>query len=369
MKIKIKEIDDEISFFGGRVLKVNRKFLTPYRVSSSVEYRSKQQVPTATKIDSEFSEVTSIFNIPDFQKFTSESDAYLKRIRGDEQKADLTIYSDLVSYFPQLSKDIKPDEKGMKLILELGLNLPNVNIVSIPSFEPLNSYDTELKQYSEYILSRGKEPMPLIDMGLPKDEFKSKFDEISSNVETGLVSVIGLIYRNWKSNIQNYYYIWENRNLPVLYYCLGVDRTFEQGSAMHFLQSWGIDVYSIRMRKGYGSYRRKLNNVEIFDRDTIGVLKYNKFIDKYSDGHFNCNCPMCKGAEITEFVDEYGHNHEGEIDPSKLQYAGKLHEYYSSSEEFNISRRAILENSLSSYFDSKEYLNIYRRKGNLDGFL
>ncbi|MBM4241543.1 MAG: hypothetical protein FJ150_07795 [Euryarchaeota archaeon] len=366
MKIKIAEIDDTNSFFGGRVLKVNRKFLTPYRVSSSVDYRSKQQIPTAIKIDSYLSEVTSIFTGDEYNKFKTENGPFNNRVRADEQKADLMSYSPLVSYFPQLPKDIKVDKKGMKLILELGLDLDHVNIVSIPAFDPIKSYGEDLKKICEYIRSRGKEPMPLLDMGLNEAEFKSKFNEICSNIETGLINIMGLIYRNWRSNIQNFYHVWNNKDKKILYYCLGVERKYENASAMHFLQSWGIDVYSTRMIRGCGTYKRKLNNVDIFDKETIGILKYKNYFEKHPDGTLNCDCPLCNNAGLDEFVEKYGYNHEGELDASQLQYAGKLHEFFSSSKEFDISREAIKENALTDYFDSKEYLKSYRRNGSLD---
>lgn len=368
MKLKIKNIDEESSFFGGRVLKVNRQFSTPLRISSSVDYRSKQEVPLDIKIDSPFSEVTSNFTTKEYENFLSNNIPFEKRLRVDEQKADLMSYSPLVSYYPQIPKEIRLNQKGMKLLLELALNVDGVNIVSIPMFEPERSYSDELQKYCSEVGDRGKEPMPILDMGLAHDDFKTKFDEICSNIDTGLVSIMGLVYRNWSSNVQNFYHVWENREKDILYYCMGVERKYENASTMHFLQSWGIDVYSVRMVRGYGGFERKINDVDVFDRNSLGVLKVKQYKGEYSDGSLNCDCKMCRNLDMGEFVEKYGRNHRGDLDGSQLQYAGKLHEFFSSSAEFDRSREAINENSLLDYFNSKKRLN-HRFSGSLDNYI
>jgi len=367
MKIRIKEIDEEEDpEFGGRILKVDKKFLTPYRVPSSVDYGSKQKLPTPIKIDSEISEVTTLFWAKEYEPFLTKNGPFKSRLAKVESDADIMAYSPLVSFYPQLPKNlpnnILPDENAMKLLLELGLSAENVNIIAIPEFEPIKSYEQDLRGYCNYIRSRGCEPMPILDMELPPDEFKKKFDTIVSNEETDLVKAIGLVYRNWSNNIQNYLYVWQNRDKPVLYYCLGVLRDHRKAATMHILQSFGIDVFSTRFMRGGGGEPKKLRNVDIFDKANIGVLKYNEFNQEHPDGHMNCNCPICQGGTIEEFKQNYGYNHNGEFDGFQLQYAGKVHEFFSSSNEFDKSRKSIEENSLLDYFSSKEYLKPHTKR-------
>lgn len=275
-------------------------------------------------------------------------------------------YSPLISYYPQIPKSITPDKKGMWMLLQLGLEANGVNIVSIPDFDPINSYESDLQGYCEKIRNYNKEPMPILDMELDPTIFKEKFDQIVSNAETDLVKVIGLIYRNYRKNIQNYYHILENKNKNILYYALDVQRKYEnQSSTMHILQSFGIDIYSTRfMRGGGGSNKKRVRDVDIFDKKNVGVLKLNEYSNKYQDQHLNCNCPLCRGETLEEFIDKYGYNNKGEIDGNQLQYAGKLHEYFASSNEFEISKAFIKENRLLDYFYSKEYLKNQRRDEN-----
>lgn len=356
-------MDEENDFFGARVLKVDGKFSTPYRIPSSVDYGSKQQLPTPIKIDSEISEITINFRSEEYNQFLDKNGPFANRIAQIEEKADIMSYSPLISYYPQIPKAITPEKKGMWLLLKLGLEANGVNIISIPDFIPSTSYDSDLQNYCEGIRTYKKEPMPILDMGLDPKIFKEKFDQIVSNVETDLVKIIGLIYRNYRKNIQNYYYILENKNKKVLYYAVDVQRKFEnQSSTMHILQSFGIDVYSTRfMRGGGGTNQKKVIDVDIFDKSTVGVLKFNEYSQKHSDLHLNCNCPVCRGNTLDEFVDKHGYNRKGELDGNQLQYAGKLHEFFASSNEFDISREFIMENKLLDYFSSKEYLETQRR--------
>lgn len=361
MKIKIKHFDDDLNL-GGRIVKVDRKIETPFRIPSSVEYTSKQKVPTPIKIDSEISEVATVFWKEEYSQFLTKNGPFKNRLSNIESKADLMAYSPFVSFYPQIPKGITPDNRAMKLLLELGLNIENVNIVSIPDFEPTTSYEDDLRDYSSYVRSRGKEPMPLLDMGLEPEEFKRKLDSIITNSETDLITVVGLIYRNWAENIQNYTYIWENKDKQVLYYCIGVLRDHRQTSTMHILQSFGIDVFSTRFLRGIGGGQKKINNVDIFDKNSIGVLKYNEFSNKHPDGHMNCNCPLCKGGTIEDFKEKHGYNHKGELDGLQLQYAGKVHEFFASSDEFNISKDYIADDVLTDYFEKKEYLQPFSSK-------
>jgi hypothetical protein len=362
----MEDVDEENEYFGARVLKVDGKFSTPFRVPSSVDYGSKQQLPTPIKIDSEISEVTINFRSAEYEQFTSQNGPFSNRIAQIEEKADLMSYSSLVSYYPQIPKAITPDKKGMWLLLRLGMFAEGINIISVPDFEPENSYEHDLQQYCEGIRDYKKEPMPILDMGLDHELFKKKFDQIVSNVETDLVKVIGLIYRNYSKHILNYYHILENKNKKVLYYAVDVQRKFEnQAATMHILQSFGIDLYSTRfMRGGGGANEKKIRDVDIFDKSAVGVLKLNEYSQKHEDNHLNCNCPVCQGATLDEFIDKHGYNGNDELDGYQLQYAGKLHEFFASSNEFDISRKHIIENELLDYFSSKEYLETQRRDEN-----
>ncbi len=218
----------------------------------------------------------------------------------------------------------------------------------------------------------------IIDLGWEHEEFKTKFDSICKNFvdeKIDIVHIIGFIYHNWKDCTPNLEYIFENKEKEVLYHCLDVDRTYEisrlrreKANTMHILQRWGFDTYSIKYRRGVGKKPKNqsekikmelkeqdIKQVLLFDRKTIGLFTTDEWQKKYLHT-LNCNCRFCHNLDLENFIEKYGHDINGKISKQRLNYASKLHEYYSSSLEFDISRTAIKEGDLKNYFNQKDFL-------------
>lgn len=364
----------------GRVCKVkttNGTFETPYRVSNSVEFNSKAKIPADLKIESAFSEVIYEYWQEDLVGLFNKNGDFGKKLANLEAQSDMMAYSSLISYYPKLPQNTILDKRGMKVFLELQKNSP-IQIVSIPIFEVDKSYDKDLLMYCEYIRDGNQNPMPIIDLGWDHEEFKSKFDNICKNFvdeKTDIVHIIGFIYRNWKDCTPNLEYIFRNKEKKVLYHCLDVDRTYEisrlrqeKAQTMHILQRWGFDTYSIKYRRGGGKTiidpdeklkmelkEQDIKQVLMFDRKTIGLFSTDEWKKKYQHT-LNCDCQFCHNLDLENFIEKYGHDINGKVSKQKLNYASKLHEYYSSSLEFDVSRTAIKEGNLKGYFDQKDFL-------------
>jgi hypothetical protein len=93
----------------------------------------------------------------------------------------------------------------------------------------------------------------------------------------------------------------------------------------------------------------------MFDRKTIGLFSPDEWRKKYQHT-LNCDCQFCHNLDLEEFINKYWHDVNGKMSKLTLNYASKLHEYYSSSLEFNASRTAIKEGDLKGYFDKKDFL-------------
>lgn len=365
----------------GRVCKVkttNGTFETPYRVSTSVEFNSKSKIPTDLKIDSAFSEVVYEYWQEDLTGLLNKNGDFGKKLANLEAQSDMMAYSPLISYYPKLPRDMILDKRNMKVFLELQKNSP-IQIVSIPIFKVDKSFDKDLSMYCEYVKDNGNQnPMPIMDLGWDPELFKSRFDSICKNFvdeKNDIIHIIGFIYRNWKECTPNIEYIFENKEKEVLYHCLDVDRTYEisrlrheKAQTMHILQRWGFDTYSTKYRRGGGEKvtdedkKRKMElkeqdvtQVLMFDRKTIGLFGTDEWKKKYQHS-LNCDCRFCHNLDLEEFINKYGHDANGRMSKLKLNYASKLHEYYSSSLEFDASRTAIKEGDLKGYFDKKLFL-------------
>lgn len=381
MILKVEPFPSEKELWG-RVCKVkttNGTFETPYRVSTKVEFDSKANIPTDLKIESPFSEAIFEYRHEDVDNFLKKNGEFGKRKVDLESQSDMMAYSQLISYFPKLPHGTILDIRGMKLFLELQIRSP-IHIVSLPIFKENKSYDKDLLMYCEYVKDEGnKDPMPILDLGWDFDVFKTRFDSICKNfvdTKTDMVHIIGFIYRNWWDYIQNFDYIFQNKEKKVLYHCLDVDRTYEisrlrreKAQTMHILQRWGFDTYSIKYRRGGGkkitdeNEKRKkelkeqdITQVLLFDRKTIGLFNTDEWAKKYQHT-LNCDCRLCHNLSLEDFIEKYGYDTvTGKKSSKKLNYASKFHEYYSSSLEFDASRTAIKEGDLKGYFDKKDFL-------------
>lgn len=381
MILKVEPLPSEKKLWG-RVCKVKTSkgtFETPYRVSTKVEFDSKANIPTDLKIESAFSEAIFEYRHEDVESFLKKNGEFGKRRSNLEAQSDMMEYSHLISYYPKLPQNTSLDMRGMKLFLELQIRSP-IHIVSIPVFKENDSYEKDLQTYCEYIRDEGnKNPMPILDLGWDVDLFKSRFDSICKNFvdeKTDTVHIIGFIYRNWWDYIQNFDYIFQNKGKEVLYHCLDVDRTYEisrlrreKAQTMHILQRWGFDTYSIKYRRGGGKKiedEKEKRNMELknqdiaqvlmFDRKTIGLFSIDEWKKKYQHT-LNCDCQFCHNLSFEDFIDKYGYDTaSGKRSKLKLNYASKLHEYYSSSLEFDESRTAIKEDDLKDYFNKKYFL-------------
>ncbi len=347
MILKVEPLPSEKKLWG-RVCKVKTSkgtFETPYRVSTKVEFDSKANIPTDLKIESAFSEAIFEYRHEDVESFLKKNGEFGKRRSNLEAQSDMMEYSHLISYYPKLPQNTNLDMRGMKLFLELQI----------------------------------RSPMPILDLGWDVDLFKSRFDSICKNFvdeKTDTVHIIGFIYRNWWDYIQNFDYIFQNKGKEVLYHCLDVDRTYEisrlrreKAQTMHILQRWGFDTYSIKYRRGGGKKiedEKEKRNMELknqdiaqvlmFDRKTIGLFSIDEWKKKYQHT-LNCDCQFCHNLSFEDFIDKYGYDTAfGKRSKLKLNYASKLHEYYSSSLEFDESRTAIKEDDLKGYFNKKYFL-------------
>ncbi|MCK4798839.1 MAG: hypothetical protein KAT05_15795 [Spirochaetes bacterium] len=353
-------------------------FETPCRISTTVEFNSKAKIPIDLKIESPFSEAIYEYWHEDLMSLINKNGEFGKKLANLEAQSDIMAYSSLISYYPKLPKGTILDNNNMKVFLELQKNSP-IQIASIPDFKVQTSYEKDLLTYCEYVKDGGhKEPMPILDLGLDHDVFKSRFDSICKNLvdeKTDTVHIIGFIYRNWKNYTPNFDYIFQNKDKEVLYHCLDVDRTYEisrlrreKAHTMHILQRWGFDTYSVKFQRGGGKKtedenekiknkmkEQDLNKVLLFDRKTIGLFSTEEWEKKYKH-NLNCDCEFCHNLSLDDFIEKYGYDVNGNKSRQRLNYASKLHEYYSSSLEFDESRAAIKEDDLKSYFNHKTFL-------------
>lgn len=86
----------------------------------------------------------------------------------------------------------------------------------------------------------------------------------------------------------------------------------------------------------------------------VTIPKINESID---DGELICDCPICRQQNFNELTEDLSKfiSKQKSIN-SVLNDFSKIHEFYTSTNEFELSRQKIKEGELNNYFAQKERL-------------
>ncbi|RLG57116.1 MAG: hypothetical protein DRN95_05915, partial [Candidatus Hydrothermarchaeota archaeon] len=295
-------------------------------------------------------------------------------------KRDILSRSDAFEYaiskvFPQLEQPESPSIEDIKVFLDLQIE-SGVDVVSIPDITAASEaeiFERYMVKAAEYIrdCSPNLEPMPYIDLSLDFKHFSRKFDVILNNINT--FSCVGFIHRSVDNYRANYSYIWGHRDKEIWIHLSGVPRVLKTKfptSQLHIPQRYGIDTCTIQIPRNPPYHSQEIasgpknvisdptEHLRLFDRKTIGVLSFPEWYRRYGND-ISCNCEICSGKDLNEFVETYLYDKMGEESQPRLIAATKLHELFASTAEFEESQRYILENSLGEYFKEREGLTGY----------
>lgn len=366
MRIHSVKLKGDPDPFGGRVLEVKTDkfaFRTPDRAVTSQEFQSKAKLPHEPALNNNISEVIGRFYKSDWDKFMETNGSFSSRLRT------LEFYTDKMSYtakrfFPNLSSEIKIDLSGIKLLLELQ-RMCNLDFITLPNLSAdIGDFKKIVTDFNEEVLGDRREPLVYMDMELEPDIFRDRYLTLLKMAETGLVNSIGLTYRPIRDNVLNYRLIWTNRESNVFLQMSGVPREYRRktpASTMHLLPKWGIDSYSVKSGSGYWGNGGKpakprietLYGAKRLDPEPLLVQRFGTWAEKSTQ--LDCDCPVCKGKNIPEFIEAYDSVHEsypGEV----FNAANRLHDHFKGAEELARAREYILDGELSEYFGIKEGL-------------
>lgn len=371
VSIKVKVLNKD-NRFGGRNVDISfgsSSFKTPHRAATHKDYHAASSLPHNVTIGNPVSEYVSAFNNTSFDAFLSGNGSFARR---KKQIAGQSI--DMMRYSPIMSTIQIPTEKRVtqnQLMLFNAFQNHQLDIISIPSFEykDIDEYEKVITQFSEAARSRRQEAMPILPLSTKLNIFKLEFAALKRLHNTGICNVIGFAYANPDKNPHQLLEIYSNREEDIWFHVFGVPRT-PRGSTipvahLHELQNWGIDTFSPEVRDVgrdalvyliMKSQTTKPDEVKCrrFDSPTLGIFKEPDWIGRY--GHdLHCDCPVCKGKDLTSFKHEFTHELNGNFNPNLLINADKVHELVSGSKEFHESMKAIESDDLPAYYESKEF--------------
>ena len=371
MKVRVLNKDNK---YGGRNIDVTfgqSSFETPNRIATQKDYYAASSLPHNIIIKNPASEFVTSFDNPSLAAFLTGNGSFSRR-----HARIVTQSLDMMRYFPTISTIQFPT--GVRITKDQlwffdKVQMGPCNMISIPPFEYKNiaEYKDVIKHYSDVAIFRGQEAMPILQLSSELETFKLEFAALRElNNENGLCKIIGFAYANPFKYPHQFYEIYKNREEEIWYHVFGVPRTprgkKKNGVAhIHELQNWGLDTFSPEVRhispkavvyliKKSQTTKPEEVQCRRFDSATLGIFKEPDWIRRYKQ-EIHCNCPVCKGKDLSSFKDAYIHELDGSFNANLLRDADKVHELVSGSGEFVVSREAIKSDDLPTYYKEKEF--------------
>lgn len=362
-RVKVSNIDE----FGARTVSIRTtkgNFETPNRSLTSTESNYKKQVRI---LDEPF------FN-PLFESiahFTNENVKAMHTRNGvfARRKTSLSSqvrdYSDvdmLTKFFPQMKKDTILSKDDIFTLVDLQ-RYCGYDLITIPDYyanSRIDDYEQLISKLSEQFIFQysNAQPIPYVDMSADEDTFKKKVDLIWDY--NGMFKVMGIVYRSPIQYYANYKYLRDVMDRDIWIHASAVDRYYRKNwttSQMHIPQIYGIDTVSIlSQRIGIEPPSKPIEKIKRYDSNTLGLIEIQNHRDLYGDDLY-CDCPVCEGKDMDNLIRTYTKNHLGETDNTLLDVWCKLHESFSSLEEFNTGQTAINENGFKDYISGKHFVN------------
>jgi len=278
-------------------------------------------------------------------------------------KLDYTISN---IYF-QLPQNIDVfQQRDDKLILELQRTKDNLDIFSIPPFYSIIK-PKQLKlieEFCEVCLATGKEPRIYLDMKSDPGRFRNQLEILLNLANQGYLNTIGIIYQNYETYAINYKILWDIREKNIWIHCSGVPRTITNNNplaTMHSLQRWGIDTFSVKLSRVFFPNNRtpeeQVQKIKRFYQTSLTYLSHKQWYQELGDSTY-CNCAICQAHSMKDFIGKYSYDFNGDISPSNFVAATRIHELFTSREEFQESRKYIQDGELERYFQEKDSFDV-----------
>lgn len=367
-KVRISHGGEQLQ---GRVVKVNtsiENFETPTRVPTTTENNAKIRNHFDEPWDNLVFEVTNRFNSEDqIQKLHRKNGSFSQKRRVITAQVDKFSGYSITKYHPQISHGIRLSTRDIRTLIDLQLE-SGFNIISIP--EPyhdcsLKLYQTNFEKFWKYISEVNSDVviMPYVSLKQENDIFEEKLKLLSEYEHT--LHCIGIRFASPQEYRPNLLSLADFSSKDFWVHCSSGKRypNWRQPNAqLHALQRFGIDTISVEVPQPPVrlSKERGVEHVRYFDRKTITYPHIKDVLNK--EGYLTCECPACcKGTldDVVSKVMNLGPEDEIQL---RVNDVSKIHEVYASTEEFEVSKKRIRENSLNEYFKRKAGLRPFISK-------
>ncbi len=347
----------------GRVLEISSSvgsFQTPTRAPTSTEINAKVRIHFDEPWDNPVFEAVHRYNDP--SQVTS-----LHRRNGTfaSKRRNLVAYLDkfrgyaVTKYFPQVPYEMHLDARDLRVLIDLQLE-SGCDIISVP--EPHaecspDEFERSLCSHWEYITGHDPSPavMPYVSLRQAPDNFAAKLKVLGEHEHDlwciGVRAASPLEYRPNLMTLSEY----SSKDFWV--HCSGSRRYLHHSrpyGQLHAFQRFGVDTVSIEIPQAVGSRPTDIGRLRYFDRASVTYPMVSQV--QGDDGTLPCDCPMCRRRALEAVVEQVRPHGPLEELPLRLNDAFRVHDVYSSTQEFEATREVIRQGSLGTYFKGKRGL-------------
>lgn len=365
--------------YHGRVLKVKvsskpKSFETPTKVPTTTEINAKQNISFDGPFLNPIFEITQRYdNKESITNLHRKNGVFSRKIREINAHAESFKGRSVVKYYPQIPAGIELDDRDMRIIVDMQLE-SNLKIVSLP--EPSNECRSDVfynnfKKYWDEISKDHPDVslMPYIHLNQPHYLFEDKLKKLLEH--EGALHTIGIKFASiyeYRPNLMSLAQLSKNK---FWIHCSSVRRVHAWQTPyaqLHVLQRFGIDTVAIEIPQGRGGTQKHYNTARYFNPETMTIPQIKDVID--SEDKIPCNCPICSNQKLNDVASDlkpYVTNKR----PLRTNVNDffKVHEVYSSTNEFEKSKDNIKNDELIEYIKNKEGLRPYYKAEEKQGRL
>ena len=347
--------------FGPRVVEITTPkgtFESPNRALTSTESNYRKEIVNKVPVDEPFSnpvfEVIGHFSLEDVRKLRSRNGPLHERKR--EYQAHAHGYGTMVTkFYPKLDFDeshLTIDD--VKALVDLQI-MSGFDVIAIPDFTGSNvsKYEHETSSFGQYILNNNRAPMPYVRVDCDPTIFGAKIRSVINN--SGTFQSLGIVFRPpYSRYYPNYDYLRRISDEPVWIHQSNVNRVFSSTiplATAHLSQMFCIDTVSVESRRVMAPFKEKpIERVRRFDPRTLGQIPLLKDPSLSAQ---SC-CPFCTGRSTEDLVRTF--TGQVGVDTKTLEHGLRVHETFTSYDEFTAARLAIRSNEFRDYALRRKYL-------------
>ena len=347
----------------GRILQVKSQigdFETPTRVPNSSELNAKINTHFDEPWDNPVFEVANRFADTDqVSALHQRNGTWAHRRRGLAAFVDRFSGYALTKYYPQLPADARLSDRDIMSLVDLQLEA-GFQVISLPEPYPTctpERFERSLRRTWEQVEQNRPEAtvMPYISVRQGPSGFKQKLRTVRQY--EGSLWAIGIRFGSPSEYRPNYFELAEFSSRPFWVHASGVRRYVSPenpAGQLHALDRFGVDTVSAEVPQPPTQPSLDWSRVRYFDRRSVTYPRISAVARKGE--RLPCDCPVCKRQLLESFVQGLKKlEPQGEI-ALRVNNASRVHEVYSSTDEFSAVRETIRAGALDSYFRKKEGL-------------